>query len=33
MRPDVYFIFWYMSLQNLVVCEQAYKEEIKRIGD
>lgn len=32
-KPEIYFIFWYMSLQNLVVCEQSYKEEIKRISE
>jgi THO complex subunit 2 len=33
LKPEIYFIFWFMSLQNLVVCEQVYKDEIKRINE
>ena len=32
-KPEIYFIFWFMTIQNLVACDQSYKEEIKRIGD
>jgi hypothetical protein len=26
-------MFWFMSLQNLMVCDSAYKEEVKRVGE
>ena len=33
LKPELYCIFWYMSIQNLVVSEQQYKDEIKKISE
>ena len=33
LQPELYCIFWYIGLQNLLVPEQLYKDEVKRIGD
>jgi hypothetical protein len=31
MKPEIYCIFWYLSLSNLFVPESQYQEEIERI--
>jgi peptidoglycan hydrolase CwlO-like protein len=33
LSPALFTTFWYLSLPNLVVPEQFYKEEIKRINE
>ena len=33
LRPELYTIFWYMNIQNLIVPEKLYKELIKSIAD
>lgn len=32
LKPELYCIFWYMSIQNLTVPEKLYKEEISSIS-
>lgn len=31
MNPQLYTIFWYLSLQNLIFPEKAYIDQVKKI--
>ena len=33
LKPELYCIFWYMNIQNLIVPEKLYKEEIKSLSE
>jgi len=32
-NPSLFTVFWYLSLQSLIVPESHYKEEIKSINE
>ena len=33
LKPELYFVFWYTSIQSLLVPDKLYKEEIKSMAD